>query len=321
MKKIVLLDPGVSSTNVGDEIISDSAKKQLNPILKNNFYTSVSTHLPMSYYYMRLLKDSDYNFVLGSNLLKSTTFGFKRQWDITLKSNMYMRDINLIGAGWWQYGNKPNLYTKLLYNSILNKENLHSVRDEHTEKILKSMGIKNVINTSCSTMWSLDYNHTKKIPLEKSKDVIFTITDYNKDYNKDKEFIKILLENYDSVYFWPQGTGDLDYIRNFIDEFKQIHIVSPNLESFDFLLDNKPMDYIGTRLHGGIRALQKGRRAMIIGIDNRAEEKKKSFNLPVISRDNIDLLEKEFINKSSKLDIKLPNKNIEVWKKQFLMEE
>lgn len=318
MKKIVLFNPSISSMNIGDEIISNSAKNQMDFLLNSNFCVDVSTHLPTSLYYMRYLTDADYSLVLGSNLLKSTFFGFKRQWDITLKSTIYLPKSTLIGAGWWQYNNKPNLYTKMLLKKILNKDMVHSVRDEYTKETLKSIGINNVINTSCATMWGLTQTHTDQIPSFKSDSVVFTITDYNKDYNKDKLFIETLINNYDRVYFWPQGIGDLTYFNNLnIDKKYLVNILNPNLESFDRLLDDESIDYIGTRLHGGIRALQKKRRTMIIGIDNRAIEKKKSFNLKVLNRDDIEELSRSFINSKCKMDIIIPNKNIELFKNQF----
>ena len=38
----------------------------------------------------------------------------------------------------------------------------------------------------------------------------------------------------------------------------------------DALIQDTECDYIGTRLHGGIRALQHGRRSLILSVDNRA---------------------------------------------------
>lgn len=74
------------------------------------------------------------------------------------------------------------------------------------------------------------------------------------------------------------------------------------------------VDYVGTRLHGGIRALQKNVRTLIIGVDNRAIEKKKDFNLPVVEREMIvDQLEIE-INRPYDLNINLPESNIEKFK-------
>ncbi|TOG81065.1 capsular biosynthesis protein, partial [Vibrio parahaemolyticus] len=72
-------------------------------------------------------------------------------------------------------------------------------------------------------------------------------------------------------------------------------IIAPSLESFDEVLSSGNVDYIGTRLHGGVRALQKKVRTLILAIDNRAWEKKKDFNLPVVER-NDEVAISNFIN-------------------------
>ena len=97
---------------------------------------------------------------------------------------------------------------------------------------------------------------------------------------------------------------------------KTIKIISPSLRKYDEVLEKYEIDYIGTRLHGGIRALQKQRRTVIIGVDNRAEEKKKDFNLPVISRNNIEKLD-NIINSNIVTDININLENIEKFKNQF----
>lgn len=316
MKKIVLYSPGLSSMNLGDKIIAESAKDRIDFLLKDSFSVEVATHLPQSFYYMRNLRSADYKFVLGSNLLKSTFFGFKRQWDVTLRLAKVTGPCILIGAGWWQYGNKPNLYTKLLFKSILSKKHIHSVRDDYTEEVLRSMGFDNVINTSCPTMWELTEEHCKQIKDEKSENVVFTLTDYNKDALRDSKLISILASNYKTVYFWPQGLPDYEYFAEINKRYKNITILGASLDAFNEVLEKGSIDYIGTRLHGGIRALQKKVRTIIISIDNRAREKSKSFNLPIIERDNIDSLE-ELINAKFETKINIPIDNINVWRKQF----
>ena len=76
------------------------------------------------------------------------------------------------------------------------------------------------------------------------------------------------------------------------------------------------LDYIGTRLHAGIRAMQKRRRSIIISIDNRAREMGKDYNLNVIEREDIENLE-EYLLSEFKTDIKLNLDNIKKWKEQF----
>lgn len=55
------------------------------------------------------------------------------------------------------------------------------------------------------------------------------------------------------------------------------------------------MDFVGTRLHGGIRAMQHKQRAIIIEIDNRAKE-----------------ISSRFEN-----DIQIPFDKVNQWKDQF----
>lgn len=316
MKKILLHNPGIGTLNIGDQIIADSAKKELYELLSKNFVSEISTHMPNSYYYMRLFRNMDYSFILGSNLLKSTKFGFKRQWDVKLRQ-FYLDPTILVGVGWWQYGNTPNLYTKLLYKKRLSTKFLHSVRDEYTLNILRDMGIKNVVNTACSTMWKFTEEYNQKIPQYKSTDVVFTLTDYNKNEMLDTQLIKLLFNNYRKVYFWPQGTGDMDYVTYLLgNDVNKINVINPSLTAYDEVLESHEVDFIGTRLHGGIRALQNGRRALILSVDNRAEEKKKDFNLPVVSRDKIDEIQK-FIEHKFITQIVTPQKNILLWKEQF----
>ncbi len=93
--------------------------------------------------------------------------------------------------------------------------------------------------------------------------------------------------------------------------------ISPNLHSLNETLSLKDIDYIGTRLHAGIRALQYKKRTLILAVDNRAAEISKDINLPVIDREKVDQIE-SWINSSYKTEIKLPEQNIERWKKQFI---
>ena len=231
---------------------------------------------------------------------------------------LFIKNVILMGVGWWQYQKKPNAYTKFLLKKVLHKKMIHSVRDEYTRKMLNSVGINNIINTGCPTMWDLDKKHCSKIPKNKAKNVVFTLTDYNRSKRLDSELIKICLELYHKVYFWPQGSDDYQYLKE-LDFNKKVYVLKPSLFSFEEFLEDKSqsVDYIGTRLHAGIKALQKFRRTIIIGIDNRAIEKSKDFNIFVIPRKKIYLL-KKLVFKQIKMDIKIPESNIKKWKEQFL---
>ncbi|WP_346678056.1 MULTISPECIES: polysaccharide pyruvyl transferase family protein [Thomasclavelia] len=313
---IILHDPGLSSYNIGDEIISTCIREELSKVINNKTVLSLSTHLPLSYRYLRTIKSPRYQFVCGSNLLKSSFLGIKRQWDITLRNSIYINNLILVGVGIWQYNNKINMYTKLLYKRILSKKYLHSVRDEYTKDKLKSIGISNVLNTGCPTLWRFTSEFCEKINQKKSKNVIFTITDYNQDFDKDIEMINILFEKYDKVYFFPQGGGDIEYLKKLGYRDKVI-LIPPSLKAYDnFLKNNNDIDYIGTRLHGGIRAMHFYRRCIIISIDNRAKEMSDNFNLPILEREEIGKL-LSMIDTDILYDIKIPTEQIIKWKEQF----
>ena len=315
-KKIVLYNPAISSLNMGDHIIFDSVYRQLEELLNGAFLVEISTHLPVSRY-LRHTKDFDYKFVCGSNLLRGKMNSLFRQWDINIFTAKNVGPCVLVGVGWWQYGDDPNFYTKKLYKRVLSPDLYHSVRDSYTEMQLKKMGFDNVINTACPTMWSLTKEHCLEIPKFKSKDVVCTITDYNRDYSRDKKMLDILCDNYQNVYLWLQGVWDYKYFKDLnYKKNDKIKLVPPNLKSYDSILE-KNVDYVGTRLHAGIRALQKKKRTIIIAIDNRAIEKQKDFNLKCISRNDIENLP-ELINSSFSTEIRIPIDKIKKWKSQFL---
>jgi hypothetical protein len=314
MKKIVLYSPAVSTLNMGDHIIVDGVYNQLEELLNKAFIVEISTHLPISRY-LRHTKDFDYKFVCGSNLLKGKMNRLFRQWDINIFNANQVGPCILVGVGWWQYGDEPNLYTEKLYKKVLSTEYYHSVRDSYTEKQLKKMGFNNVINTACPTMWNFTKEHCSDIPKDKANEVVCTITDYNKDIERDHKLLQILCNNYKEVYLWIQGSRDYEYFKELNIDNDKVKIISPNLKLYDSVLE-KDIDYIGTRLHAGIRALQKKKRAIIIGIDNRAIEKQKDFNITCINRDEIEVLE-EKINSVFPTEINIPIDNINKWKSQF----
>ena len=179
------------------------------------------------------------------------------------------------------------------------------------------MGIKNVVNTGCPTTWGLTKEHCLDIPIEKSHDVIFTLTDYNRNPEKDKLMIKTLAENYNKLFFWAQGIYDLRYLRE-LNISEDIIFIDPNLDSFIKFLDSRKgkIDYVGTRLHGAILALNKYIRTILIGIDNRGYEMGSDININYIKRDNIQSLN-ERIKSKFKTDINIKNREINKWKNQF----
>ena len=300
-----------------------SCNKVLKKLHKQDFFVEIPTHTYLNFLNMSLIKKNKYMYICGTNLLQPFhPLSIRNQWKIGILFLIYIllkkeNNIILVGVGWsgYKYTTKSLLKTYLL-KKLLNNGHIHSVRDEFTKQKLNEIGISNVINTGCLTTWTLTKEHCKMIPKTKAKKVILTLTDYNRDYKKDKELFEILEKNYEAIYFWPQGSEDLEYINELLNIQKNYKIISPNLETYEDFLQSNECDFIGTRLHGGIKALQNKKRTIIIGVDNRAIEMSE-IGLPVIKRENIEKDLENMINSNLEIDINLPIESIENWKAQF----
>jgi len=183
--------------------------------------------------------------------------------------------------------------------------------------MLQRCGVSNVVVTGCPTLWDLSAEHCSQIPRSKSRRVLVTLTDYSKDPQRDRALLDLLLRSYDQVLFWPQGYGDMAYLQRLMTVADHIEILSPNLAAFDAALDSGDIDYIGTRLHGGIRALQRARRSLVIAIDNRAQEMHRDFGLPIVHRGEVAALS-DWIHGISETRIRLPEEEIASWKGQYV---
>lgn len=317
MKKILIFDTAVASENAGDLIIMAAVNKELRSLFHNEMFFYSQTHDKISKQTHKLNQQADYSFVGGTNLLSSDMKMKCNQWNISIIDLFFLKNIILMGVGCGGYGTIANYYTPYLFNKILHKNILHSVRDSYTEGKFRAMGFDNVINTGCPTMWDLTPEHCLGIPKQKADSVVLTLTDYRRDAIKDQILIDILVKNYKNIYFWVQGSCDFDYFQTF-NNTSGIQILGGNLWSYDALLKDKktPLDFIGTRLHAGIRALQNQRRSIIIGVDNRAIEKAKDFNLTVLLRQDIAQLA-TLLNNELTTDLSLNWDNIALWKSQF----
>jgi len=317
MTNICLFDPGYEnndgkfSSNLGDLIIRESVLRELNNIFQNEYIMSVSTQQYPDWHLLKRIYEADYKFVGGTNLLSSNMNAYN-QWKIRLHYTPIISNVILMGVGWWQYQEEPNNYTKLLLNRVLSKKYYHSVRDEYTADKLRGIGIKNVINTGCPTMWEL--TNCQAIPQRKAESVLTMLTDYNTNTALDLELLNILKDNYRKIYFWPQGRNDERYINEL---GLPVEIIDRSLSALDQFIDsNIDFDYIGTRLHGGVRCLAKSRRALIVAVDNRAKEISKDTNLPIVERNDLDAI-KKWINYPNKISINVNQDRISQWKNQF----
>jgi hypothetical protein len=237
----------------------------------------------------------------GTNLLSSTYKKFNRPFGPISARSVFGRNLNkvvLFGVGWgYGYGENINILTKYIYRfSLVNRTAVHAVRDSYSEsKAREEIGLM-VNNTNCPTMWRLNGIMMDLTEEQRSiKSCVFTLTDYLKDYEKDDELIKLLIEKFENVYFFPQGKWDEQYIKllpSYVNNSNKIKMLTHDINAYDDFIRKNNFIYIGTRLHGGIRCLQEGKPAYVISIDNRAECIAKDTNIASGPRSDLKKIEK-----------------------------
>ncbi|MEZ5105564.1 MAG: polysaccharide pyruvyl transferase family protein [Draconibacterium sp.] len=312
-----ILNSSIGSANLGDLIIYESVYENLRKVFHSDFFTNYPTQLHTSFDAKYLMSQKKLLFISGTNLL-SSNLEARYQWKIESSHRKFLNNkVVLLGVGWWQYQGEINGYTSKIYNSVLSKDVIHSVRDSYSVNKLNSIGIENVINTSCPTLWGIYPEKCKKISTTKAENVVTTLTHYKKSHKDDGTMLKILSANYKTVYLWIQSYADLLYLDEIDPKGKNIVLVPPTLEAYDELLAKGKIDYIGTRLHAGIRALQNDHRTLILAVDNRAIEISNDVNLNVIKREDVNEVV-HFINKPYETMIKLPEKNIALFKESLV---
>lgn len=312
MDKVTILDTSIATDNLGDEIIMEAIRDAVREVLPHAYPYRVATHEYMSHVSRRLLRSSQLCIVGGTNLL-SAHMGWGGLWRLTPWDLASMGNVMLLGVGWRGYMSGANAYTRWMLRRILSGECTHSVRDGYTCDKLSVLN-RCVVNTACPSMWRLNESHCLTIPQTKARYAVTTLTYYNPDPENDRTLLTMLKRHYGQVYFWPQQYEDGRYLHSL--GVSGIRSICPNLKAFDEILDGEDCDFIGTRLHGGIRALQKRRRTLIVGIDNRATEMAKNFKLPVLNRRKIAEAE-DWIYAGQRTAIDLPQAAIDAWKGQF----
>lgn len=322
MKNILVLDTSVASGNKGDDIIMECTHKELDFLLKDNYELRLPTHVSSFHWYQVLRKsyslmrfvNCSLKFVGGSNILAKNMLTHYPQWNINWFNCKPLEGSILVGVGAGA-GERSNWYTRKLYRRVLNHDYFHSVRDERTRNYIEGLGLK-AINTGCVTMWMLTPEFCKTIPINKSEKAVFTLT---KKFNHDTDYqllIDTLKQNYTEVFFWPQGIDDYKFFKHF-NNIEGIKVLQACKEAYDEFLTNNIVDYVGSRLHGGIYAMRHGRRAVIIAIDERAREINRTNHLNCIDINDIRQLP-DLINSAIETKVEMDYGAINEWKSQFI---
>ncbi len=316
METITIVDTSISTDNTGDEIIMESVNEIISEIFSDSYIFRVSSHDALSERTRSFIRKSSWCFIGGTNLL-SSDFKPWSLWKLdALAANALGSSRTIcLGTGWNDYMLPPNEDSQKLLRTALSNKYIHAARDRYTQSHLESLGLASVF-TSCPTTWALTPSVCSKIPARKSGTAIITLSAWRAEVELDRNWINIVKKSYEKVVFFSQMQEDFEYLQSI--GFTDIPVVAATVQAYDRYLESNVVDFIGTRLHGGIRALQKGRRAVILSIDNRAAEMGKDTGLPVLPRADCMALSK-WIGESSTVKLDLPYEAIERWKNQFTL--
>lgn len=326
-ESIVLLDPslrnnnGDDSINLGDVIIYQAVSMILEELFPGMEIHRISTHVFPGKKEIDRIRTAGKVLVGGTNLLSSHIREYN-QWK--LHASMFrvlfperIRAI-LMGVGWWQYQNQSDWLTRHYYRRILDPECTHAVRDAYTLEKMKIMGLHNVVNTSCPTVWNFDGADPGYVAKPPER-VLFTLTDYYPNQSFDSLLIEKLLASGSDLVYFPQGTRDEVYLKSleiFRKNAARVCILPRNLNVIAELAKSD-LVYIGTRLHVGIYCLGLGVPSLILAIDNRAMEMSKDIRLPVIRRDEAGKIDEWLNGKLRFGPLSVPVEQISTWKRQF----
>ena len=312
MRSVALLDTGVASNNLGDEIIMDAVRKILRKRLSDAYLYTVSTHDGIGRTGRKIVAGCDFGIVGGTNILSSNLIR-GATWRISPLDLGHLKEIVLMGVGWRDYHPQVNAYARYLYERILSRRYSHSYRDQHTTGMAAQLKRRGA-NTACPTMWDFDAAHCASIPVTKARNVVTALTYYRPNPTSDRALLDLLRERYEKVFFWIQQAEDLAYFKSLGDY--RFEILPPNVPALTALLDREDVDSVGSRLHGGIHALQRGRRTLILAVDNRATEIGRDTGLPVVDRSALHQVA-DWIGKPTPTKIDLPDAAIAAWIGQF----
>jgi hypothetical protein len=315
LRRVTVLDTSAASNNLGDEVIMEAVNSELAQVFPGAAFFAVTSHEGMGSHSRRLIRESEWTIAGGTSLLSSRMW-YRCSWRVKPADALARLNVICMGVGWYQYQRSPDPYSRWMLKNLLHPTAIHSVRDSYTLAKLQSLGFSRVLNTGCPTIWPLTPDHCARLPRSKGRSVVTTVNSYPKLFDRDADgrMLAMLRRHYETVYLWIQTSSDFEYARSLDPD---LLFVDPSLAALDSILGSDlDLDYVGNRLHAGIYALQMGRRAIIVEIDNRAREMGSDFGLPTVGRTEFERLE-SMIEQPFEIAVRLPVREIEQWKAQF----
>jgi hypothetical protein len=290
IKKVILLNPALGSTNLGDYVIEKGIKSVFES-WNVPFFAELSTHRTWTAEEAKIAKEADYFILGGSNLLTTSLFPLSHtQWKIGLSEFLILRDKTILfGPGWRKDEGDLTYFTSRLYALLMAKDSPQLVRDGVSRQRLLKTG-REIVNSSCPTLFRIQ-DVEENLNCIGNTTVVVALSGNIKNVDQDKKILKIACLNYKKVKLFPQGIYDPVY-PEYSDEtyFRELgldyEILEASLEDFSRELMTGS-HYFGTRLHGGIFAMQHGNPSTIIDVDTRAQNIFTGSGYDVLQREKL----------------------------------
>jgi len=290
MTKVILLNPALGSTNLGDHVIAN-AIKSLFEDWNIPFFAELSTHRQWTGDEVKIAKEADSFILGGSNLLTTSLFPISHtQWKIGLTELRILRNKTILfGPGWRKNEGDITAFTSRLYALLMAKAAPQLVRDSVSKTRLLKTGRK-IVNSSCPTLFRIQ-EVEENLNCIGNTTVVVALSGNIKNVVQDKKILSIATSNFKTVKLFPQGIYDPKH-PEYSDEvyYRELgldfEVIGSSLEDFSQELVSGS-HYFGTRLHGGIFAMQHGNPSTIIDVDTRARNIFVGSGYDVLQREDL----------------------------------
>ncbi|MCI2048214.1 MAG: polysaccharide pyruvyl transferase family protein [Lachnospiraceae bacterium] len=221
----------------------------------------------------------------------------------------------LMGAGLTAEDLYPDAARNRMLRAVLSKSGIHSVRDRAAEKMLRRLGIPNVLYTGDPTLWDLTQEQLQAIPRGKSDTAVCTLSAACRDVEKDRDILRTLREIYAKVFFVPLSSGDEKYFETLGQE--GIECVPAGSPESSILPQNGSFDCISTSFYAAVSALRGGHRTLFIQTGKSFGPAAADAGMALIRREDAQYYLADRLRTQFETKITIPWENIGKWKNQF----
>ena len=299
MKK-VLISGYIGFNNFGDELIFDILKSHLKSLNCDVSALSASKNYDIKTYnykniieILKAILNCDIVISGGGSLLQNKTSNFSLIYylSIILLAKLFFKKVIIFAQG---FETIKGRFFELLTKNILKMCDFVSVRDNNSQKYLKTLGINSI--QLCDPAFSI---LDKIIPSKNKSGVILQL---RKVKNVNEDYLRVLasviVKYYDKIDVLAlQEEYDKEICQKFIKEFKKVggsarYIYNKDINETINTINNCEV-MISTRLHGLIVASALNCKVFALSYDDKTKTLAQDLDIPNVDICNFDEYESD----------------------------